>query len=124
MVGGVVGVGGEPDAAQEQVVEAADEDVAVAKGQRVAGDGPHNGNQPHHGEALHHGAEDVFAANQTAIEEGQPWPGHQQDQGRRGQHPCVVGRRLGILDGLLQSGDLSLGCGSLCGGRRCGGLSR
>ncbi len=34
--GGVVGVGSKPNAAQEEVLEAADEEVAVAEGQRVA----------------------------------------------------------------------------------------
>ncbi len=34
--GGVVGIGRERDAAQEEVLEAADEGVAVAEGQRVA----------------------------------------------------------------------------------------
>ena len=117
--GGVVGVGGEAHAAQEQVAEAADKGVAAAEGQRVADNGPENGDQAHHGEALHHGAEDVLLAHQAAIEESQSGAGHQQDQGGGGQHPGVVAGRLGagagrlrILDGLLQGGDLGLGDGS------------
>ena len=107
--GGVVGVGAEGDAAQEEVLKAADEAVAVAKGQRVADDGPENGDQAHHGEALHHGAEDVLAAHQAAVEERQAGAGHQQHQGGGDQHPGVVAGRLGVLDGLLQGGDLGLG---------------
>ena len=93
--GGVVGIGREPDAAQEDVLEAADEAVAVAEGQRVADDGPENGDQAHHGEALHHGAEDVLAANQAAVEERQAGAGHQQHQRGGDQHPGVVGGRSG-----------------------------
>ena len=58
--GRVVGVGRQADAVQKKVLKAADEAVAVAEGQRVADDGPENGDQAHHGEALHHGAEDVL----------------------------------------------------------------
>ena len=113
--GGVVGIGREAHAAQEEVLEAADEDVAVAEGQRVADDGPENGDQAHHGEALHHGAEDVLLAHQAAVEERQAGAGHQQDQGGGDQHPGVVAGGLGILDSLLEGGDLGLGCGGLCG---------
>jgi hypothetical protein len=104
-----------PDAAQEEVLEAADESVAVAEGQRVADDGPEDGDQAHHGEALHHGAEDVLFADQAAVEESQAGTGHQQDQGRGDQHPGVVAGGLGAgagslstLDGLLEGGDLGL----------------
>ena len=92
--------------------------VAVAEGQRVADDGPENGDQAHHGEALHHGAEDVLAAHQAAVEERQAGAGHQQDQGGGDQHPGVVAGGLRVLDGLLEGGDLGLGCGSLCCGLR------
>ena len=113
-----------PDAAQEEVLEAADEEIAVAEGQRIAGDGPEDGDQAHHGEALHHGAEDVFAAHQAAVEESQAGAGHEQDEGRGGQHPCVVGGGLGVLDGLLEGGDLGLGGWGLCGDGRCGRLGQ
>ena len=111
--GGVVGVGSEADAAQEEVLEAADEGVAVAEGQRIAHDGPDHGDQAHHGEALHHGAEDVLFADQAAVEEGQAGAGHEQNQGGGDQHPGVVAGGLGILDGLLEGGDLGLGYGGL-----------
>jgi len=78
--GGVVGVGGERNAAQEEVLEAADEGRAVAEGQRVAHDSPENGDQAHHGKALHHGGEDVLLAHQAAIEQSEAGPCHQQNQ--------------------------------------------
>jgi hypothetical protein len=113
--GGVVGVRRDADAAQEEVLKASDEGVAMAEGQRVADNGPENGDQAHHGEALHHGAQDVLLADQAAVEERQTGSGHQQDQGGGGQHPGVVAGGLGVggsglvgLDGLLESGDLGL----------------
>ena len=115
---GIVGVGGESDAAEEEVLEAADEGVAVTEGQRVSADGPDDGDQSHHGKALHHGAEDVLFAHQAAIEERQSGTGHEQHQGGGDQHPCVVAGGLGILDGLQDGGDLSLGYGGLRGRAR------
>ena len=112
--GSVAGVGREAHAAQKHVLQAADEAVAMAEGQRVAHQGPEDGDQPHHGEALHHGGQDVFAAHQAAIEKRQAGPGHQQHQRGRGQHPRVVAGRLSILDGLLQRRDLRLGGWGIC----------
>ena len=99
--GGVVGIGSEGDAAQEEVLEAADEPVAVTEGQRVADDGPEDGDQAHHGEALHHGAEDVLFADQAAVEEGQSGAGHEQDEGGGDQHPGVVAGGLSAGGALL-----------------------
>ncbi len=121
--GGVVGVRGERDAAQEGVLEAADKHVAVAEGQRVADNGPENCDQAHHGEALHHGAENVFAAHQAAVEERQAGAGHQQHQRGRGEHPGVVAGGLSALDGLLKGGDLGLGGRSLCSGLEIAGAT-
>jgi hypothetical protein len=87
--GGVVGVGREADAAQEEMLEAADEAVAVPEGQRVADQRPEHGDDAHHGEALHHGAEDVLCGPGRR-KEGQAGTGHHQDQGGGNQHPCVV----------------------------------
>ena len=105
------------------MIEAANEPVAGAEGQRVADDGPEDGDQSHHGKALHHGSEDVLFADQAAVEQGQSGSGHEQDEGSRNQHPGVVGVGLGVgsgyfvgIHGLLQGGDLSLGVGG-------GGLS-
>ena len=84
------------------MLEAADEPVAVAEGERVADDGPENGDQAHHGEALHHGAEDVLLAHQAAIEERQAGAGHQQDQSGGGEHPGVVAGELCVDGGGLQ----------------------
>jgi hypothetical protein len=109
----VVGIGIEADAAQEGVLQSADEAVARAEGQRVADHGPENGDQAHHGEALHHGAEDVLAAHQAAIEKDQAGSGHHQDQGGRDQHPGIVAGGLGVMDGLGELGNLFLS-----GGRR------
>ena len=107
--GRVVGVGGEAHAAEEEMLEAPDEAVAVPEGERITDDGPDDGDQAHHGEALHHGAEDVLPADQAAVEEREAGTGHQQDQGRGDQHPGVVAGGLGVLDGLLESGNLGLG---------------
>jgi len=97
------------------VLQAANKPVSLAKGQRITGDGPNDGHQAHHGEALHHGGQDVLLANQAAVEEGQAGSGHQQDQSGGDQHPGIVAGGLSgsagglrILDGLLESGDLSL----------------
>ena len=96
--------------------EAADESVAVAESERVAEDGPEDGDQAHHGEALHHGAEDVFSANQAAVEEREAGAGHEQNERGGDEHPGVVGVHLRVLHGLLQSGDLSLCRGVPSGG--------
>ena len=109
----VVGVRSEADAAQKDVLKAADEAVARAEGQRVADQRPQDGNQSHHGKALHHGGENVFAADQAAIEEDQAGGGHHEDQRSGDQHPGVVAGGLSVADGLLEGGDLGLG-----GGRR------
>jgi len=105
------------DAPEKEMFEASDEGVAMPEGQRIAADGPDHRHQTHHGEALHHGAKDVLLADQPTIEEGQAGAGHQQDQGRGGEHPSVVARRLGCgggglvgFEGLLQGVDLSLRC--------------
>ena len=74
------------------MLESADEEIAVAEGEGVAEDGPQDGNQAHHGEALHHGAENVFAANQAAVEEGKSGAGHEEHQSGGNQHPGVVAR--------------------------------
>ncbi len=111
---GLLGDGGrvlrwpQADAAQEHVVQPADERVAVPEGQRIAGDGPQDGDQAHHGEALHHGAENVLFAYQAAVKQGQARPRHQQHQGGGNQHPGVVAGHLGILHGFLQGRDLLL----------------
>jgi hypothetical protein len=62
---------------------------------------------------------DVFAADQSAVEQGEARAGHEQNEGGRGQHPGVVGIHLRVLNGLLESGDLCL-----CGRGRCGSLCR
>src|ERR1017187_1165404 len=114
--GGVIGIGGKADAAQEKMLKAADEGAAVAKGQRVTADSPNDGDQAHHGEALHHGAQDVLLAHEAAVEESESGAGHEQDQGGGDQHPCVVASGLGILDGLLKGSNLRLRHRGLSGG--------
>ena len=113
----VVGIGSEPDPAQKNMLEAADKHAAVAEGQRVAHQRPQNAHQAHHGEALHHGAENVLLAHQAAIKQRQPWPGHQQHQRRRGQHPRVIAGHLRVcrcrlvaFNGLFESGNPFLCC--------------
>ena len=92
----------------------------MTEGQRIADDGPKNGDQAHHGEALHHGAEDVLFADQAAVEEGQTGSGHEQNECCGDQHPCVVTGGLGVGGGdlvgihsLLQGSDLGLDGGGL-----------
>ena len=109
----VVGVGRERDAAQEDVLKAADEAVSCSKCQRIAHQRPQNRDEPHHGETLHHGAQNVLAADQAAIKESQTRSRHQQHQCGGDQHPGIISRGLGIANGLLKDGDLGL-----CGGRR------
>ena len=77
----VVWIWRERDPAKEGVLEAADEAVAGAEGQRVTDDGPKNCDESHHGEALHHRAEDVFTPDQAAIEQRQAGGSHQQHEG-------------------------------------------
>ncbi len=119
---GVIGIGREADAAEKDVFEAADEGVAVAEGERVAADGPEDGDEAHHGEALHHGAEDVFAADEAAVEEREAGAGHEQNERGGDQHPGVVGVHLRGLDLLLELGELSLrnGCSGRLGKAECG----
>jgi hypothetical protein len=65
--GGVAGIRSETDAAQEDMLEAADEAGPV--GRKPATFSPEHGHNCHHGEALHHGAQDIFSAHQAAIED-------------------------------------------------------
>jgi len=123
--GGVVGVGSEADAAQEDVFEAADEGVAVAEGEGVAADRPEDGDEAHHGKALHHGGKDVFAPYEAAVEERETGAGHEENERGRDKHPGVVCVPLGRLDLLLEGGDLGLRGGCLgksgSGGKQEGG---
>ena len=99
--GGVVGIGRGPHAVEEGVAEVADEGIAFAENQAVTADSPEEGDDSHHDEALHHGAEDVLAAHQTGVEQGQAGAGHHQDKGAAYQHPGVVTRGLsGLYRGL------------------------
>ena len=100
--GRVVGIGRQAHAAQENVLESANKAGAVRKGERVSHDCPEDRDQAHHGEALHHGAENVLAAHQSAVEQGQAGSGHQQHQRRRDQHPGIVGIHLGSVNRVLE----------------------
>ncbi len=107
----VVGIHDVGHAFKEQMLKAANKSIAVPEGKRVSADGPDDGHQAHHGKALHHGAQDVLSAHQAAVEERQSRSCHQQDERRTGQHPCVVARRLRVLNRLLKGCNLRLGCG-------------
>jgi hypothetical protein len=89
-------------ASQKEVMQAADDAVAFAKGQRVAKNGPRDGHNRHHGKALHHGGQDVFLADKPAIEKRQSGAGHEKDQGGTGEHPGVIGGAFGIRNLLFQ----------------------
>ena len=72
-------------------MQSADKTVAFAERQAIADDRPHDRDNSHKGKALHHGGQNVFLAHQAAIEKRQPRPGHQQDERRAHEHPCIVG---------------------------------
>ncbi len=91
--GAVIGIGREADAVHEGVVQAADESIAGAESQAVADQRPEHGDDAHHGEALHHRGENVLAADETAIEEGEAWTGHHEHQRGAGEHPGVIAGR-------------------------------
>ena len=102
---GVIGVGIGADAVQEQILQAADEGVAFAEGEAVADDGPEHADHRHQHEAVHHGAENVFAADQAAVEERQAGAGHHQNQRGAGEHPGVIAGGLGGFGGLFEIGE-------------------
>ena len=116
---GVIGIWIGADAAQERMLEPADDRTVSAKRQAVAHQGPQNGNHRHEHEALHHDGQHVFAAYQAAIEKGQARAGHEQNQRGAYQHPGIVSGRLCGTDALIQLRELVVhGC------RRCGGGRR
>ena len=80
----------DPHAVQHETAHAADERVAIGKGEAVADDHPQDGDQTGHREALHHGRQHVHLADHAAIEQRQPGDGHHQNQCGRGQHPGGV----------------------------------
>jgi hypothetical protein len=73
-------------------LKSAQEAGAVGKCQRVADDDPLHGDDSHHDEVLHQHAENVFRADQPAVEQEHARNGHEQYQRRRRQHPGGVAR--------------------------------
>ncbi len=104
--GSVVGIRGGTDAVEEEVVEISDEAVAGAEGEAEADDAPEDGDDGHHGEALHHGGEDILAADEASVEEGEAGAGHHEDKGRADEHPGVVGVEACVGDLLLEVSEL------------------
>ncbi len=80
-----------PHAVQKDRIEAADEGLQGfgrhAEGQGVADDEPEHGDDGRDGHLLGDGGQDVLAPHHAAIEERQARQGHEQDQGRGGDHP-------------------------------------
>jgi hypothetical protein len=70
-----------------------------AEGQAVA-DSAHSTVMMHIMAKLCIMVEDVFAAHQTAIEEGQTRAGHHEHQGGAGEHPGVIGVVWAWVDGV------------------------
>ena len=60
-------------------METANETVARPECQTVPDQSPQDGNNGHHGKALHHGSQHILLAHQSAVEEGQAGPGHQEN---------------------------------------------
>ena len=98
---GASGLAVDGEAVEEEAAEAADEAAAVGEGERIADDHPQHRDQAGDAEALHHGGEDVHLAHHAGVEQRQARHGHQQHQGRRGQHPGGVAaiERRGIGPG-------------------------
>ena len=72
---------------------------AAGKRQRVADDGPDDGDQAADREGLHDGRQDVLLPNHAGVEEGEAGNGHHQHECGAGEHPggiaMVIGRRFG-----------------------------
>ena len=75
-----------------------------AETKAVAKQPPQHGDDRHQREALHHRAQHIFLADQARVKQRQAGASHHEYQSGTGQHPCVVGRTLGIGGLLLQSG--------------------
>jgi hypothetical protein len=71
------------DAAEQQMLHAADQGVAFGEGDGVANPRPHQHGHAECGKAHHHGVEHVLRADETAVEQRQRRC-HQQHQ--RGGH--------------------------------------
>ena len=80
--GRVVDVRLSPDAAQEYVVQMANETTTTAKRQAIADERPQNRDDGHHREALHHGAQHILFSNQAPIKQRQARAGHHQHESR------------------------------------------
>ena len=78
---------------EAEVGEAADErreyPAAVAEGERVAEERPDDRHRAHREEALHGRGEHVLAADHAAVERRETRR-HEQDHGRRSEHPCGI----------------------------------
>ena len=102
--GGVIRLWGGTDAIQEQVAEVAEEGVTFREGEAIANECPEDGDQTHQREGMHDGGKHILAADQTAIEQRKPGPGHHQDQGCADQHPGVIAGGLRGLGGRFYTG--------------------
>jgi hypothetical protein len=78
------------DARQERALEAADDGVAVAERQAVAGHEPEHRDEAADREAVHEQGQEVARAHQPAIEEGEARQRHEQHERGRGDDPCRV----------------------------------
>ena len=108
------------DALQEELVQRAEELVALGECRRVAVDHPEQGNQREHGEHLHQHRQHVLAADETAVEQRKTRNRHQDDQRSADHHPGVIAlvghqRRCGCRRGFRGGG--GGGCSSRGGCR-------
>jgi hypothetical protein len=92
------------DPAQTEMIEIPDPAVAVRKCQTVQASHPQHGGKAGDCEAVHQNGQYVLHPYETAIEQRESWQRHEQNQDRRGNHPCRVSRiqkrrRLGMCDG-------------------------
>ncbi len=79
------------DVFQHCPLEATEEGVAFAEGQRIAVHNPQHTDQCKRHRHLRQHREHVFAANQTAVKQRDPWNRHKQHQRGANHHKCVVG---------------------------------
>ena len=105
---GIVGIGCCAHVIQEGEVQISNDWRRTTERQAVADEGPQHRNDSHQDKAVHHGAEDVFATDQAAVEEGEPRAGHHEDQRGAGEHPGIVARTLGRLRSRFEGRDSRL----------------
>ena len=103
-------------------MEAPDEAIASAETEAVAKEPPQDSDNRHQREALHHRAQHIFLADQARVKQRQAGAGHHEHESGTGQHPCVVGRTLGLGSLLFQPCQARGSVGGGAGRRRAAGI--